>query len=182
MNSIVVREYARLTTAPVAQPTLDQASIPDTAFEWLCKESARLRRSGASLVQLDDRRWLRLDNYVGVIETPCGTRIEILPKCVDGVDEVGRARRLLCKMLASCLNLPTRETGPASIQTFSAPLTEWVIAQFLAELDHLIKRGVRFDYRAVREQPRYRRGRLAVTTQLRQPPGRQPRSHNEHTG
>src|SRR3546814_1488668 len=70
MNSVVVREYARLTTAPVAQPTLDQASIPETAFEWLCKESARLRRSGASLVQLDDRRWLRLDNYVGVIETP----------------------------------------------------------------------------------------------------------------
>lgn len=180
MNSVVVREYARLTTAPVAQPTLDEASIPETAFEWLCKESARLRRSGASLVQLDDRRWLRLDNYVGVIETPCGTRIEILPKCVDGVDEVGKARRLLCKMLARCLNLPTRETGPTSIKTFSAPLTEWVMGQFLAELDQLIKRGVRFDYRTVREQQRYLRGRLDVTLQLRQPPGRQHLFQIEH--
>lgn len=180
MRSVVVREYARLTTAPVAQPTLDQAQIPESAFEWLCKESARLRQSGASLVQLDDRRWLRLDNYVGVIETPCGTRVEILPKCVDGADEVESARRVLRKMLARCLNLPTRETGPTSIQTFTAPLTEWVMGQFLAELEHLIKRGVRFDYRSVREQQHYLRGRLDVTRQLRQPPGRQHLFQIEH--
>lgn len=180
MRSVVVREYARLTTAPVAQPTLDQAQIPESAFEWLCKESARLRQSGASLVQLDDRRWLRLDNYVGVIEAPCGTRIEILPKCLDGADEVERARHVLRKMLSRCLNLPTRETGPTNIQTFSAPLTEWVMSQFLAELDHLIKRGVRFDYHAVREQQRYLRGRLDITRQLRQPPGRQHLFQIEH--
>lgn len=180
MRSVVVREYARLTTAPVGQPTLDQVQIPESAFEWLCKESARLRQSGASLVQMDDRRWLRLDNYVGVVETPCGTRIEILPKCVDGPGEVESARRLLRKMLARCLNLPTRETGPTNIQTFSAPLTEWVMGQFLAELDHLIKRGVRFDYRAVREQQRYLRGRLDATRQLRQPPGRQHLFQIEH--
>ena len=180
MRSVVVREYARLTTAHVAQPSLDQAQIPESAFEWLCKESARLRESGASLIQLDDRRWLRLDNYVGVVETPCGTRIEILPKCVDGADEVERSRRLLRKMLTRCLRLPTRETGPTDIQTFSAPLTEWVMSQFLVELDHLIKRGVRFDYRSVREQQRYLRGRLDVARQFRQPPGRQHLFQIEH--
>lgn len=180
MRSIIVREFARLTTAPVAQPTLDQAQIPESAFEWLCKESARLRQAGASLVQLDDRRWLRLDNYVGVVETPCGTRIEILPKFADGADEVESARRLLRKMLARCLNLPTRETGPTNIHTFGAPLTEWVMAQFLAELDYLVKRGVRSDYRSVREQQRYLRGRLDVTRQLRQSPGRQHLFQIEH--
>lgn len=180
MRSVVVREYARLTTAPVAQPTLDQIQITESAFEWLCKESGRLRQSGASLVQLDDRRWLRLDNYVGVIETPCGTRIEILPKCVDGADGVESSRRLLRKMLSRCLNLPTRDTGPTNIQTFSAPLTEWVVAQFLAELDYLIKRGVRLDYHAVHEQQRYLRGRLDITRQLRQPPGRQHLFQIEH--
>jgi len=43
----------------------------------------RLRKAGAGLVQLEGRRWLRLDNYVGVIEAPDGTRIEILPKTFD---------------------------------------------------------------------------------------------------
>ncbi|KFL37227.1 McrC family protein [Arenimonas donghaensis] len=180
MRSVVVREYARLTTSPLAQMSLDEAHVPDSAFEWLCKESARLRQSGASLVQLEDRRWLRLDNYVGVLETPCGTRIEILPKCVEGMDDEERARRLLRKMLARCLNLPTRETGPTHIQTFSAPLTEWVMGQFLSELDRLVKRGVRFDYRSVQEQQRFLRGRLDVDRQLRQPPGRQHLFHIEH--
>src|SRR4249919_2476005 len=180
MKSVVVREYARLTTASVPQPTLDEASVSESAFEWLCKESARLRQSGASLVQLDNRRWLRLDNYVGVIETPCGTRVEILPKCVDGADEVQQARRLLRTMLSRCLKLAARETGPASIQTFDAPLTEWVMRQFLDSLDHLVKRGVRFDYRSVQEQERVLRGRLDLARQVRQPAGRQHLFQIEH--
>ena len=76
-QTIVVREFARLSTAEVGAPSLDERQVTASAFDWLCRESARLQKSGASLVQLDDRQCLRLDNYVGVIETPCGTRIEI---------------------------------------------------------------------------------------------------------
>lgn len=36
-----------------------------------------------SLLQLEGRRSLKWDSYVGVIETPCGTRLEILPKHVE---------------------------------------------------------------------------------------------------
>lgn len=176
---VTVREYARLTTGVVAS-SLDQATVSATAFDWLCKESARLRKSGASLVQVDDRRWLRLDNYVGVIETPCGTRIEILPKHVDGVEEVAAARRLLCKMLLRCMGLRPRESTPTDILAFDAPLTEWVMRQFLEHLDRLVRRGVRFDYHAVREQQRFLRGRLDLSSQLRQPPGRQHLFQIEH--
>lgn len=176
----MVREFARLTTTPLSESTLDEAQVTESAFEWLCKESARLRKSGASLVQIDDRRWLRLDNYVGVIETPCGTRIEILPKSVAGADEVLKARSLLRRMLSRCGNLQARETGPTSIQTFEGPLTEWVMRQYLDALDMLVKRGVRFDYRSVRDQQRFLLGRLDVTRQLRQPPGRQHVFQIEH--
>ena len=172
MQSIVVREYARLTTSPVDGTSLDAACVPESAFDWLCRESARLRKSGALLVQVENRRLLRLDNYVGVIETPCGTRIEILPKTTDSGDDAPSARRLLRKILARCLDLPTRETSPTDIQTFDAPLTEWVMRQFLQTLDALVKRGVRFDYHAVREEQRFLRGRLDAPRQLRQPPGR----------
>ena len=179
MERVTVREYARLTTEQ-GWKTLDQATVTASAFEWLCRESGRLRKSGAALVQLDDRRWLRLDNYVGVIETPCGTQIEILPKHIDGVDAAPAARRVLRKMLATCLNLPARTTGPTDIQAFDGPLTEWVMRQFLEVLDHLVKRGVRFDYRAVQEQQRFLRGRLDLSRQLRQPPGRHHLFQIEH--
>lgn len=177
---IVVREYARLTTSPTYENSLDMASVPESAFDWLCRESARLKKSGAALVQVDNRRLLRLDNYVGVIETPCGTRIEILPKTAEHTDNRDEARKLLRTMLARCLNLPTRESSPTHLQTFDAPLTEWVMRQFLATLQTLVKRGMRFDYHRVREAQRFLRGSLDVPRQLRQPPGRAHLFQIEH--
>lgn len=181
MRSIVVREHALLTTGRLAgESSLEAASISQSAFDWLCMESARMRAAGARLVQQDGRNWLRLDNYVGVIETPCRTRIEILPKAFDDDSEAYRARALLRTMLARCLDLKPRETGPASIQAFSGPLTEWVMHEFLEALDRLVKRGLRFDYRSVRERRRYLAGRLDTARQLRQPPGRDHLFNIEH--
>ncbi|UZJ61777.1 McrC family protein [Pseudomonas sp. KU26590] len=172
IKNIVVREYARLTTDEV-ENSLDRACISASAFDWLCKINASFTKAGSTLVQVEGRRWLKLDSYVGVVETPCGTRIEILPKNTDRTDCLDESRQLLRKMLQRALKLPTRELGPTSISDFKSPLTEWVIGQFLAHLDHLIKRGVRFDYRRVEEEQSYLRGQLNVVAQLRQPPGRQ---------
>jgi 5-methylcytosine-specific restriction enzyme subunit McrC len=180
MTTIVVQEYARLTTAALPRNELDQASVPQSAFDWLCEESARLRKSGASLVQIDSRRWLRLDNYVGAIETPCGTKIEILPKTTEGIADAAESRHVLRRMLSRCLDVPVRETGPTAIQAFDAPLTEWVMREFLQALEHLVKRGVRFDYRRVQEQQRFLRGRLDLARQLHQAPGREHHFHIEH--
>ena len=180
MHTIVVRENARLTTAEVAAGALDEAQVSDSAFDWLCRESARLQRSGARLVQLDDRRSLRLDSFVGVIETPCGTRVEILPKITSDAGGASESRRILRLMLERCLDVTPRETAPTDIQTFDAPLTEWVIRQFLHELQRLVKRGVRFDYHAVQEEQRFLRGRLDIMRQLRQPPGRAHLFQIEH--
>lgn len=170
---ITVREHARLTTADV--PASDMlAQVSQTAFDWLLAESSRLRGpgSGARLVELESRRELRLDNYVGVLESPCGTRIEILPKAMEHGENIEAGRGLLQKMLARCLNLTPRQSSPTELRTFDAPLTEWVARQFLQSVDYLIKRGLRFDYHPVQEELRYMRGRLFVARQVRQPAGR----------
>ncbi|HEY8586998.1 MAG TPA: McrC family protein [Rhodanobacter sp.] len=180
MTLVTVREHARLTTGPVAAGSLDEASIPASAFDWLCREAQRYRAGGAALVQLEDRRWLRLDNYVGVLESPCGTRIEILPKHVRGETDVATARRVLVRMLRAALRLPVRETNPTALQTFDAPVSEWIIQQFLLELDVLVRRGLRFDYHPVEEELRFLRGRLQVANQIRQPAGRQHLFQVEH--
>ena len=180
MKAVVVREHARLTTGHVSQGSMAEASIPASAFDWLCRESKRLLTKGAALVQVEDRTWLRLDNYVGVIETPCGTRIEILPKHVDDEDDPAAARDVFLRMLRRCLDLPARDMGPTALQTVDMPVSEWIIQQFLIELDLLVRRGVRFDYRAVEEEVRFLRGRLVVARQMRQSPARSDRLHVEH--
>lgn len=171
-NVVSVREYARLTTEFVhASP--DQATVTDSAFEYLCTLNASFSKAGARLIQIEGRRWLRLDNYVGVVQTPCGTTIEILPKTHDDADELDRSRTMLRKMLVQALELPTREVGEATLERFNGPISEWVIKKFLTQLDRLLKRGVRFEYQRIEEELPYLRGQLNLTAQMRQAPGRQ---------
>lgn len=169
---ITVREYARITTDSVVA-SMDCAQVSATAFDWLCQLNETFSRAGAALVQIEGRRWLKLDNYVGVLETPCGTRLEILPKHIESDDCVVQSRALLRKMIQATMNLPTRNVGAASLELFDAPLSEWVMRHFLDALDHLIKRGMRFDYQRVEEEQRFLRGQLNMVAQMRQPPGRQ---------
>ena len=123
MNPIVVREYARLTTDEVTS-NLDQACISKTAFDWLCNLNSNYHKAGASLLQIENRRWLRLDSYVGIVETPCGTQLEIIPKHTeDSSDKAALdARKILIKMLTVALDLPVRTTDRTDLESFRHPL------------------------------------------------------------
>lgn len=174
MNThVTVREYARLTTEAVPPGDPDCAQVSETAFDWLCKLSASFNRGGATLLQVEGRRSLKWDSYVGVLETPCGTRLEILPKHFEQDDCKVKSRALLRKLIQAALSLKPRQVSVAGLELFDAPLTEWVMGQFLNEMDHLVKRGIRFDYRRIEEEQRFLRGQLNVVAQMRQPPGRQ---------
>lgn len=177
-HSVTVREYAKLTTSAV-EPTLDISTITESAFDWLCKQAAG-RASGARLVQVQDRRCLRLDNYVGVIETPCGTRIEILPKHAEADVDLESLRLLMMRMITCALDLPVRQNDPAAIRAVRQPASEWLMANFLAELDALIKRGARFEYVRIDEQQRFLQGQLDIAQQVRRPPGKQHYLHVRH--
>ncbi|WP_429064215.1 McrC family protein [Aeromonas veronii] len=185
---ITVREYACLTTLPVPSPTLAHAHIRSDDFDWLCQQSRRFQvthgvfaadgeddnspSTEALLVEVLDRRRLQLDNYVGVIELPSGQLIEILPKTVGDGDNIEQGRQLLRQMLECSLDLPARTMPEAALQRFDAPLSEWVMARFLAALQQLIKRGVRSDYLRIEGEERFLRGQLDVARQMRQQPGR----------
>lgn len=113
MSDFTVREYAFISIAYEGCPesSLGHAYIPEKAFEHLCELSASFSKHGAKVFELAGRRKLKLDQYVGVIETPCGTRIEILPKRMElnGTSDqeiILEERKLLQKMLSVCLHLP----------------------------------------------------------------------------
>ncbi|MBZ2207194.1 McrC family protein [Massilia soli] len=177
---VVVREYAKLTTCPVLQPTLDRASVSKSAFEYLCRLAGQFRADGAQLLEIEGSQWLRLDNFVGILETPCGTTIEILPKHVEAGASPEAARALMTRMIQAALDLPTRQVGPADLALFNAPLSEWVRRQFLTALEHLLKRGMKFDYLRIEDEQRHLRGQLDVIRQLRQPPHRAHYFHTRH--
>ena len=179
MPDFTVREYAFISVAYEGCPTssLDHAYIPEKAFEHLCDLSASFSKHGARVFELAGRRKIKLDQYVGVIETPCGTRIEILPKHVElnGTSDqelILAERKLLQKMLSVSLHLPYREAGSANLNRFKQPLHEWIITQFLASFERLLQRGLRFDYNRVQEEQKFLRGQLQHVKYMRQPPAK----------
>ncbi len=165
----IVREFARLTTDAVL-PSLDQASIPVTAFHWLA-ENATQGGAGAAFVRLETPRVLRVLNYVGVIDTPCGTRIEILPKHSEESGSVSEARGLLVSMIIEALRLKPRTGTMSQIARFKLPLPEWLAARFLEEASELIRLGLRQAYRQVDARAPFLRGSLDVARQIRSGPG-----------
>ncbi|WP_333640170.1 McrC family protein [Acinetobacter johnsonii] len=179
MSDFTVREYAFISIAYEGCPesSLGHAYIPEKAFEHLCELSASFSKHGAKVFELAGRRKLKLDQYVGVIETPCGTRIEILPKHVElnGTSDqelILAERKLLQKMLSVSLHLPYREAGSANLNRFKQPLHEWIITQFLASFERLLQRGLRFDYNRVQEEQKFLRGQLQHVKYMRQPPAK----------
>ena len=179
MPDFTVREYAFISIAYEGCPksTLDHAYISESAFEHLSELAASFSKHGAKVFELAGRRKIKLDQYVGVIETKCGTRIEILPKHVEmsGTDDqsiIQQERRLLQKMLSVSLHLPYREAGAANLNRFKQSLHEWIISQFLASFERLVQRGLRFDYNRVQEEQKFLRGQLQHVKYMRQPPSK----------
>ncbi|MGG2096834.1 McrC family protein [Acinetobacter haemolyticus] len=179
MPDFTVREYAFISVAYSGCPdsNLEHAYISEKAFEHLCELSASFSKHGTKVFELAGRRKLKLDQHVGVIETPCGTRIEILPKHVDvctGDEQsvIQQERRLLQKMLGVSLHLPYREAGKADLKKFRQPLHEWIITQFLAAFEQLVQRGLRFDYNRVQEEQKFLHGQLQHAKHMRQSPAR----------
>ncbi|WP_174493964.1 McrC family protein [Acinetobacter sp. Marseille-Q1623] len=177
MSNFTVREYAFISVQYDGCPksTIEHAYIPEKAFEHLCELSASFSKHGAKVFELAGRKKLKLDQHVGVIETPCGTRIEILPKHVDmkeGDEQeiIQQERRLLQNMLSVSLHLPYREVGAADLSKFKQPLHEWIITQFLKCFERLVQRGLRFDYNRVQEDQKFLRGQLQHAQYMRQSP------------
>lgn len=173
MSLITIREYGCLTTAPVSVPTLDRAQITPSAFDWLC----RFCEQEKDVASLRDRRTLQWQSFVGVLRTPCGLELEILPKTKYEAASAEECRAQLVRMLSRVLDLKGRETAEADINMFRMPLMEWVARQFLLRLHALLKRGLRYDYRRVEEEQTYLRGQLDVRRQIQQLPHRQHLFH-----
>jgi 5-methylcytosine-specific restriction enzyme subunit McrC len=176
---VTVREYAVLSAAPVPV-SLDSAQVSEATFSWLCRLHERFGAGGVKIAEFGGNRSLRLAQYVGVLHSPDGTLIEILPKHVDEENDLEATRRLAVRLISQALDVPARTTEPATLRLLRYPLSEWVIQQFLAAGEHVIKRGVRFEYQRVEEESPFIRGQIDLGKQLHQPPGQLHKTHIRH--
>lgn len=195
-----LREYGVIEDNGTNQPYamgLDHICVPTSVFDYLCELSSQAKKNGAAIFELEGRRKIKVDNYVGIIQTPCGHTIEILPKHIElPVQQEGsksqefnketenvikKERALLRKMLRALWKLPSpREAGSASLDKLDLPLSEWIMSRFLEVCNLLLQRGVRSEYQCVAEQSAYLKGKLNIQKYLTQPVTEQHRFPIEH--
>jgi 5-methylcytosine-specific restriction enzyme subunit McrC len=115
--------------------------------------------------------FIRVKNYVGVIETRQGVFIEILPKIYSGTagknNEVNNSRKILLSMLRCLKNSPFKTLDQAHLNSTRMPIFEIFIALFLKEIDLIVKRGIKHNYVNFEENQRYLKGRLLFNRQIR---------------
>lgn len=163
--------------------------LPNKAYESLMalhySESARDADIQPFLKPVTYRRKpaLQVRNYVGVLQTACGTQIEVLPKVYnpDGDNEEEYCRSALLKMLRTLKDSPFKDAGRADIRDAKMPLLEVYISQFLALANQLVKRGIRSDYVKVQNNSKFLKGRLLVAQQIRKNSIHSERFYIEHS-
>lgn len=110
-------------------------------------------------------KYIKAQNYVGLIQTHSGTTVEILPKISKGEDEI-KEKEVLIKMLKTLRNSPFKAMNIVRLKRENLPLFEIFISMFLEELSILLKNGIRSDYIKKEENLRYLKGKLKLGEQV----------------
>ena len=146
--------------------------VPPHVFDWLESQALRSVEIGESawlrLTQRQGCKAIQVTSFVGVIRTPCGYQIEVLPKVAKAIGSGdGKARKMLIEMLCCLGNFRHIKTKNASILAASMPLLEVFIAEFLSSIEQVVKRGIRSDFSTSQNNQFALRGKLQMAEHLR---------------
>jgi len=112
---------------------------------------------------------VQVTSFVGVIRTPDGYQIEVLPKVGKAIGGGAvAARQLLIEMLCCLEGFRHVQTESAKLMAARMPLLEIFIAEFLRAVEHIVKGGLRSDYIARQDNLFALRGKLLIASHLRQ--------------
>ncbi len=156
--------------------------VPQTVYDWLDKQCIGMGDAAARWLKHTRKNGIKaiqFTGYVGVLRSPDGFQIEVLPK-TGKVSDASKTRALLIKMLKCLRNFRHYKTSDADIQTEKMPLLEVFIQQFLLSVESVVRRGLRSDYVARQDNLFALRGKLMMAQHLKQNIVRRDRFHTEH--
>ncbi|EPF1752812.1 McrC family protein [Vibrio alginolyticus] len=170
-----VFEYGYLTSQEVDQTVLKTSRISENAYNYL-KEVCLGSEEGSvgkclNLTKRYGYELIQVKNYVGVLFTPTGEHIEVLPKI--GIKKensklsVEESREMLLMMLQHLGSFRHVSTNQANIASKKMPLLEVFINQFLQAVNSLVKKGLKSDYVTQVENLNYKKGKLLTAQQVK---------------
>ena len=170
-----VFEYGYLVCNITVCDDSETELISKSTFEYLKEVSLSSGESQThkclSLTKRFGHELIQVKNYVGVLFTPTGEHIEVLPKTGRKSESAEQAktesRQMLLMMLQHLGAFRHVVSNQASIATKQMPLLEVFIGQFLQSVNILVKRGLKSDYIAQEGNLHFQKGKLKVSQQIR---------------
>lgn len=142
--------------------------LPPQVFNYL--EALSLTSDqGSQLLKLTSRsgiKLLQVQNYAGILSTPHGFQLEILPKVGKNLT-ASSARETFITMLSHLPGFRHIQTQQATLQAQRMSLLEIFISQFLLSVSQLLKQGLRSDYVSEQGNLPFMKGKLMLSAQLR---------------
>ncbi len=125
-----------------------------------------------SIYRKRGQRYIKVKNYVGVIETKEKVIIEILPKTYIGKNgeeaDVVESRNILLTMLKTLKNSPFINLNIAHLkEQKNFPILEVFIASYLDELIKLTSKELRGDYISVEDNCKFLKGKLLIKDHIK---------------
>lgn len=186
MNGKTIYEFDALAAVGADFSGIDGVHlVPASVFSWLEEQCLRAADAGDSAwlrwAQRRGRRVIQVTSFVGVIRSPDGYQIEVLPKVGKAIGGGAiEARQLLIEMLCCLHGFRHVLTDSAKLSATRMPLLEIFISEFLRTVEHIVKRGLRSDYRQRQDNLFALRGKLLMSSHLRQNLFRADRFFTEH--
>jgi 5-methylcytosine-specific restriction enzyme subunit McrC len=177
MRELCIREFAYIVQDEQGNETnqLDLCSVNPKAWKFL-EDYAYSNEKEKRFIKSSSykgKKAFQVVNFVGVITTPDGTHLEILPKTNEDGQDFDETRKLLVRMLFEIDDLTYLETTDASLVLYDKPLPEILINRFLHKLADVVRKGIRKDYQRIEAEEKFLKGQLLVSQQLNQPVGKQ---------
>ena len=186
MNGLSIYEFDALAAEGVNPSGIDGVHlVPASVFNWLAGQCQRAADAGDAAwlrwAQRRGRRVIQVTSFVGVIRAPEGYQIEVLPKVGKVIGGAAvEARQLLIEMLCCLHGFRHVVTDSAKLSAARMLLLEVFISEFLRTVEHIVKRGLRSDYRQRQDNLFALRGKLMMSPHLRQNLFRADRFFTEH--
>lgn len=163
---ISVFEYDLLGSGKAA--SVGAKLVPEPVFDYL-EELSLTGHQGSQFLKLTSRsgfKLLQVQNYAGMLSTPYGFQLEILPKIGKNLTAAS-ARETFITMLSHLPGFRHIQTQQATLQAQRMPLLEIFISQFLHSVSQLIKQGLRSHYVSEQGNLPFMKGKLLLSRQLR---------------
>lgn len=163
---ISIFEYDLLGSGKAA--SVGAKLVSQQVFDYL-ETLSLTSEQGSQFLKLTSRsgfKLLQVQNYAGMLSTPHGLQLEILPKIGKNLT-LASARETFITMLSHLPRFRHIQTQQATLQAQRMPLLEIFISQFLQSVSQLLKQGLRSDYVSEKGNLAFMKGKLMLSAQLR---------------